>query len=148
MDAWKLCIGSQKSQPSEIRRRLSPTQNSAVSLGCTLALQWKAVLASNYSTISLPFFFFFKSPFLFLFGSKTVGLMPTPLHSGNCLHWLCDVPWSSCQKVKRLNGVGKSSCNFYKNYLSSQKERAITISGGWGALAQWSQILDRRSNQA
>lgn len=40
--------------------------------------------------------------------------MHTLLHPGNCLHWLCWGSWSSCQKVKRLNRVGKRACNFYK----------------------------------
>lgn len=40
--------------------------------------------------------------------------------------------WSSCLKVKRLNGVGKDSWNFYK-IVPPRRDWAITVPGGWGS---------------
>lgn len=132
-----LCgVENQKSQPSEKKRKLHPALNSAVVWGGTLALQ-SIVLAPGYY------------PFAFL---KVVLFLPVwqqicGINAHSVTLWkLCQLAlwcfWRSCQKVKRLNGVGKSSCKFYKTILSEK----LSHNYFWSLRSPWFSRADSCPN--
>lgn len=90
---WKVRRAS-----SPLRKRGNHSQSRMqLLLGEALWPSSKAVLTGPQLPIIC---LFFKLPFFFLFGSKSVGLMPTLLHTGNCLHCLCEVPGAAAKKLR------------------------------------------------